>query len=83
MDHGGLDLRPRLAGSIDVVWRIKETKSEQPAADAKKAEGASCAALLIPNPPDRTGREAGKQPGLSASMLLLVMVFSKFLNWLS
>ena len=32
-----------------LVWRIKETRSEQAAADAKKVEGASCTALLIPN----------------------------------
>ena len=32
--------------------------SEQPAAEAKKAEGASCAALRTPIPPAPTGREA-------------------------
>ena len=31
---------------------------EEPAADAKKADGASIAKLLIPNPPEFTGKEA-------------------------
>ena len=66
-----------------LVWRIKENGSEQAAADAKKVEGASCTALLIPNPPDFNRREACSQAGLLASMLLVVIVFSKFLNRLS
>ena len=35
------------------IWR---TRSEEAAAEAKKAEGASCTALRIPSPPNFTGK---------------------------
>ena len=35
---------------------------EEPAADAKYAEGASKTTLLIPRPPEVIGREACNQP---------------------
>ena len=35
-----------------------ETRLEEPAADARKAEGASCTALQMPSPPIFTGSEA-------------------------
>ena len=44
-----------------VLMRLSEA-----AAEAKKAEGASCTALLIPIPPNRTGRVACVQAGSSA-----------------
>ncbi len=37
------------------MWQIR---SEEPAAEAKNAEGASWTALRIPRPPNYTGREA-------------------------
>ena len=40
--------------------RAKEIE-EIPAAEARKAEGASMVALLIPNPPELMGREAYSQ----------------------
>ena len=36
-------------------------RNEQPAADAKKADGASCVALRTPIPPLRTGKVACDQ----------------------
>ena len=39
---------------------------EQPAAEAKKAEGASRAVLLIPSPLNLTGRDAWVQAWLSS-----------------
>lgn len=45
------------------VGRIWLTRVEEPAAEAKKADGASCAALQIPSPPCFTGREVWVQAG--------------------
>ena len=42
------------------IWR---TRSEEAAAEAKKAEGASCTALRIPGPPNFTGKDACVHPG--------------------
>jgi hypothetical protein len=38
--------------------RIILERKEEPAVDAKKAESANMAKLLIPNPPEFTGKEA-------------------------
>ena len=40
--------------------------SEQPAAEAKKADGASWTVLLIPTPPALTGSDACNQAGSDA-----------------
>jgi hypothetical protein len=40
------------------VGRIDLSIEEQPATEARYAEGASETALLIPKPPEFTGREA-------------------------
>jgi hypothetical protein len=40
-----------------------------PAAEAKKAEGASMTALLTPRPPEETGKEAWSQPESDRCML--------------
>ena len=45
----------------------------QPAAEAKKADGASWVALLAPRPPDPTGREARVQAALSIAILMFVI----------
>ena len=45
---------------IGMIW---ETRPEEPAAEAKKAEGTSCTALRIPRPPRLTGSEAWVQDG--------------------
>ena len=42
--------------SFKWIGMIRATRVEQPAAEAKKAEGASLAALLMPSPPRLTGR---------------------------
>ena len=43
------------------IWR---TRSEEAAAEAKKAEGAAiCTALRIPSPPNFTGKDACVHPG--------------------
>ena len=63
---------------MGMIWA---TRVEQPAAEAKKAEGASWAALLIPSPPCLTGRVAWVQdetePGRQMLVMLLVMVLSR------
>ena len=41
---------------VEMIW---ETRPVEPAAEAKKAEGASCTALLIPRPPCLTERSLG------------------------
>ena len=46
-------------------------RSKLAAAEASKAEGASCTELLIPSPPDVTGSEAWVQA--VSSKLMLVM----------
>ena len=43
-----------------MIW---ETRPEEPAAEAKKAKGASCTALWIPRSPCLTGSEACVQAG--------------------
>ena len=63
------------------VGTIIETRLEEPAADARKAEGASWTALRMPRPPCFTGSEAWIQAG-SGSLretlaILLVMDLSK------
>ena len=45
----------------------------QPAAEARKAEGASWIALLTPRPPDATGREACAQAVSLSAMLMLAI----------
>ena len=50
------------------MWWVR---SELAAAEARKAEGASCTALLISSPPDLTGSEAWVQA--VSSRLMLVM----------
>jgi len=47
------------------VWRLEpkddrmaDIRSTDAFAEAKKAEGARCIALLIPSPPSRTGKES-------------------------
>jgi hypothetical protein len=43
--------------------RMDEKTGADAAAEAKKAEGASCTALLNPNPPELTGRLAWRHAG--------------------
>ena len=45
----------------------------QPTAEARNTEGAGWVALLTPNPPDLTGREACAQAVLSLAMLMLAI----------
>ena len=45
----------------------------QPAAEAKKADGASWVALLTPRPPDPTGRKACVQAVSSAAKLMFAI----------
>ena len=52
------------------MWVIN---SKQAAAEAKKAEGASCTALLIPSPPLLTGSIAWDQAGSSKWMLTILL----------
>ena len=52
------------------IWWIR---SEEPAADARKAEGASWTALLIPRPPDRTGSNAWAQAELLLTRSILAL----------
>jgi len=44
-------LRPETVSMVEI-------RSADALAEAKKAEGARCTALLIPRPPSRTGKEA-------------------------
>ena len=54
----------------DILCGIsKETIGEQPAAEARKAEGASMVALRIPSPPELTGKEACSQEVSDSVML--------------
>ena len=81
--HGGRSSRscfqiPRACSTVgsgtshSCRGRIWRTRSEQPAAEAKKAEGASWAALRMPIPPAPMGREAWSQ-ALSSLRCTLVM----------
>ena len=60
-----------------VPWRWQGmmwwNKSEQAAAEARKAEGASCTALLTPRPPYFIGSEAWNQAVSSSLKLMLIM----------
>ena len=49
------------------------TRSVEAVVEAKKVDGANCTALLIPNPPDLTGRVAWLQLGLSLGKWMLVI----------
>ena len=51
-------------------------RSKEVAAEAKKAEGASCTALQIPRPPNLTGREACVQAMSSVVKHMLVMLLT-------
>ena len=53
------------------IWRIR---SEQPAAEAKKADGASWTVLRIPRPPSLTGREACRKERLSSRVTLIILL---------
>ena len=70
--------------SFKWIGMIRATRVEQPAAEAKKAEGASWAALLMPSPPRLTGRVAWVQDETEAGrhmlVTLLVMVLSRSSN---
>ena len=46
------------------------TRSEEAAAEARKAEGASCTALRIPSPPIFTGRVACAHAGSSSEVYI-------------
>ena len=48
--------------------------SEQPAAEAKKADGASWTVLLIPTPPALTGSDACNQAGSDAMETLTILL---------
>ena len=67
--------------SFKWIGMIRATRVEQPAAEAKKAEGASWAALLMPSPPRLTGRVAWvrdeTEAGRHMLVMLLVMVLSR------
>ena len=52
------------------MWR---TRSEEAAADAKKAEGASCTALRTPSLPNFTGKVACSHAGSDSSKWMLVI----------
>ena len=56
--------------------RIWETRPEEPAADARKAEGASCTALWISSPLNFTGSEAWvhAQPESPSGTLAILLV---------
>ena len=56
---------------VGIIWA---TRVEEPAAEAKKADGASWTALLIPSPPCLTGREAWVQVESEIWRELLVML---------
>ena len=63
---------------LGIIWA---TRVEEPAADARKAEGASWTALLMPSPPFLTGREAWghavTELWRELLVMLLVMDFSR------
>ena len=50
-----------------------QTRSEEAAADAKTAEGASCTAHRTPSPPNFTGKVACSQAGSDSSKWMLVI----------
>ena len=62
------------------MWR---TRSEKAAADAKKAEGASCTTLRTPSPPNFTGKVACSQAGSDSSKWMLVIPLTIDRNVLS
>ena len=61
-------------------WRWDEmilwVRSEQAAAETKKAEDASCIALRIPRPPHLTGRVAWVHAGTFSFNLMLAMLLT-------
>ena len=64
--HYGLlssDQAPQTGGGLGSLSRVMEelTIWELPATEARKAEGASLAKLLMPKPPAKIGREAWVQ----------------------
>ena len=56
------------------------TRSEEAAAEARKAEGASCTALRIPRPPNFTRSEAWVQARSSSLKWVLVIVLTMDLS---
>lgn len=52
---------------------LSQTRSEEPAAEARKADGASCTAVQMPSPPNLTGSDARIQARSFALKRMLVM----------